>query len=45
MTRPLTAKGITRRLYAAVRRDDLGKPFMDQLLQLAGQEARKLQQA
>jgi LysR family transcriptional regulator for metE and metH len=30
--------------YAAVRQDDLGKPFMDELLKLAGQEARKLQQ-
>jgi LysR family transcriptional regulator for metE and metH len=45
VTRPLTKGGITRRLYAAVREDDLGKPFMDQLLELAGQEARKLQQA
>ncbi|MCX8225109.1 MAG: LysR family transcriptional regulator [Sulfitobacter sp.] len=44
VTRPLTEKGITRRLYAAVRQDDLGKPFMDELLKLAGQEARKLQQ-
>ena len=45
VTRPLTAQGITRRLYAAVRKDDLGKPFMDELLKLAGQEARKLQRA
>jgi LysR family transcriptional regulator for metE and metH len=44
VTRPLTENGITRRLYAAVRQDDLGKPFMDELLKLAGQEARKLQQ-
>ena len=43
VTRPLTAQGITRRLYAAVREDDLGKPFMDELLKLAGDEARKLQ--
>lgn len=43
VTRPLTENGVTRRLYAAVRSDDLGKPFMDQLLALAGQEARKLQ--
>ena len=43
VTRPLTAKGITRRLYAAVRRDDLDKPFMQDLLRLAGEEARKLQ--
>ena len=45
VTRPLTAKGITRRLYAAVRTDDEGKPFMQELLKLAGQEARKLQRA
>jgi LysR family transcriptional regulator, regulator for metE and metH len=45
VTRPLTEKGITRRLYAAVRKDDLGKPFMEELLKLAGQEARKLQRA
>ena len=43
VTRPLTEKGITRRLYAAVRSDDLDKPFMQDLLKLAGDEARKLQ--
>ena len=43
VTRPLTAQGVTRRLYAAVREDDLGKPFMEELLALAGVEARKLQ--
>ncbi|TMM55159.1 LysR family transcriptional regulator [Sulfitobacter sabulilitoris] len=43
VTRPLTAKGLKRRLYAAVRSDDLGKPFMQKLLGLAGEEARKLQ--
>ena len=45
VTRPLTEHGITRRLYAAVRRDDLDKPFMQDLLKLAGEEARKLQSA
>lgn len=45
ITRPLTETGITRRLYAAVRKDDLEKPFMKQLLKLAGDEARKLQSA
>ncbi|MEM9575883.1 MAG: LysR substrate-binding domain-containing protein [Pseudomonadota bacterium] len=45
VTRPLTAEGITRRLYAAVRADDLDKPFMQDLLKLAGEEARKLQAA
>ena len=43
VTRPLTKAGITRRLYAAVRRDDLDKPYMQDLLSLAGKEARKLQ--
>ena len=45
VTRPLTETGITRRLYAAVRSDDKDKPFMKELLKLAGQEARKLQRA
>ena len=44
VTRPLTEKGITRRLYAAVRSDDLEKPYVQELLKLAGQEARKLQE-
>jgi LysR family transcriptional regulator for metE and metH len=43
VTRPLTSKGITRRLYAAVRENDLEKPFMQQLLALATEEARSLQ--
>jgi LysR family transcriptional regulator for metE and metH len=43
VTLPLTAQGLTRRLYAAVREDDLQKPFMQRLLALAGEEARKLQ--
>ncbi|WP_170466573.1 LysR family transcriptional regulator [Ruegeria arenilitoris] len=44
VTRPLTKDGITRRLYAAVRTEDLEKPYMQELIQLAGTEARKLQQ-
>ncbi len=43
VTRPLTAKGLTRRLYAATRSDDLEKPYMRELIRLAGQEARRLQ--
>lgn len=43
VTRPLTKDGITRRLYAAIRSEDRKKPFMQELLGLAGQEARKLQ--
>ncbi len=45
ITRPLTAQGITRRLYAAVRSEDLEKPYMQKLIALAGQEARRLQEA
>ena len=35
VTRPLTEKGVTRRLYAATRADDADKPFMAHLLKLA----------
>ncbi|MCA0869599.1 LysR family transcriptional regulator [Seohaeicola saemankumensis] len=45
VTRPLTKSGIKRRLYAAVRTDDMDKPFVQQLIRLAGQEAKRLQQA
>ena len=44
VTRPLTAEGITRRLYAAIRTEDEGKPYMQELIRLARIEARKLQQ-
>lgn len=43
VTRPLTKEGITRRLYAAVRAEDLEKPFVQELVKLARTEARKLQ--
>ncbi|GAA6190332.1 LysR family transcriptional regulator [Phaeobacter sp. NW0010-22] len=43
VTRPLTEAGITRRLYAAVRSEDLEKPFVQELVKLARVEARKLQ--
>ncbi len=43
VTRPLTQTGMTRRLYAAVRGDDMAKPFMSDLIDLAGKEARRLQ--
>ena len=45
VTRPLTAGGITRRLYAAVRSDERDKPYVQRLIALAQQEARKLQLA
>ena len=44
VTRPLTKNGITRSLYAAVRTEDLEKPYVQELIQLAGTEARKLQE-
>jgi LysR family transcriptional regulator for metE and metH len=43
VTRPLTKDGITRRLYAAVRSEDLEKPFVQELVKLARDEAHKLQ--
>ena len=43
VTRPLTKKGITRRLYAATRSDDTSRPYMAHLIRLARQEAVKLQ--
>ena len=45
VTRPLTSKGLTRRLYAAVRKDDRDKPYMGRLIELARVEARRLQEA
>ena len=43
VTRPLTETGITRRLYAALRGEDLDKPFVRDLVDLARTEARRLQ--
>ncbi|MDO6585944.1 LysR family transcriptional regulator [Salipiger sp. 1_MG-2023] len=43
VTRPLTKTGLKRSLYAATRSSDLAKPFMTDLVRLAGQEARRLQ--
>ncbi|MBQ2260809.1 MAG: LysR family transcriptional regulator [Loktanella sp.] len=43
ITRRLTSRGITRRLYAATRSDDTAKPYMAHLIRLARQEAVKLQ--
>ena len=35
VTRPITKAGLTRRLYAAVRDEDLEKPYMAQVISLA----------
>ena len=43
VTKPLTAGGLTRRLYAAVREEDAAKPYMAHVLRLARTEPVKLQ--
>lgn len=43
ITRPLTARGVTRRLHAATRSEDTTKPFMSHVLRLARSEPVKLQ--
>ena len=42
VTRPLTAKGKTRRLYAAIRESEADLPYMANLLRLARTEPLKL---
>lgn len=43
VTRPVTAQGLTRRLYAATRTEDTAKPFMAHVLRLMRTEPVKLQ--
>tara|TARA_B100000780_G_scaffold133378_1_gene93581 strand:+ start:271 stop:1176 length:906 start_codon:yes stop_codon:yes gene_type:complete len=43
VTRPLTEHGITRRLFAATRREDTTKSFMADLLKIARTESVKMQ--
>lgn len=43
VTKRLTSGGLTRRLYAAVREEDAGKPFMAHVLRLARTEPVRLQ--
>ncbi len=43
VTRPLTAEGRTKRLYAATREEDTAKPFMSNVIRLARTEPVKLQ--
>ena len=43
VTLPVTAGGLTKRLYAATRSDDASKPFMAHFLRLARTEPVKLQ--
>ena len=43
VTLPLTAEGVTRRLYAATRTVDLARPYLGHFLRLARSEPVKLQ--
>lgn len=43
VTRPVTQKGLTKRLYAAIRADDADKPFMAHLVRLAREIPVRLQ--
>ncbi len=43
ITRPLTRRGITRRMYAATRAEDTARPYMAHLVRLARSEPVKLQ--
>jgi len=43
VTKPLTPKGMTRRLYAATRQGDAALPYVAHLIKLAKAEALKLQ--
>ncbi|OWU83248.1 XRE family transcriptional regulator [Oceanicola sp. 22II-s10i] len=45
ITRPITATGLTRRMFAAMREGDLEKPYMAHVVRLARTEAVKLQRA
>ncbi|GGL83922.1 LysR family transcriptional regulator [Pseudooceanicola nanhaiensis] len=45
ITRPITVKGLTRRMFAAMREDDMAKPYMAHVVRLARTEAVKLQRA
>ena len=45
VTRPLTRKGVTKRMYAATRAEDATRPFMAHFLRLARSEPVKLQRA
>lgn len=45
ITRPVTAAGLTKRLYAATREEDVAEPYMAHFLRLARTEPVKLQRA
>ena len=43
VVKPITEKGLTKRMYAAVRDEDVAKPYMAHMLRLARTEPVKLQ--
>ena len=43
VTRPITEKGLTKRLYAAIREDDADKPYVAHLIRLAREIPVRLQ--
>lgn len=43
VTRPITASGLTKRLYAAIREEDADKPYMAHLIRLAREIPVRLQ--
>ncbi|MFZ5752581.1 MAG: LysR family transcriptional regulator [Pseudomonadota bacterium] len=45
VTRPVTEKGLTKRMYAATRTEDATRPYMAHFLRLARTEPVKLQRA
>jgi LysR family transcriptional regulator, regulator for metE and metH len=45
ITRPVTERGLTKRLYAATREEDATQPYMAHFLRLARTEPVKLQRA
>jgi len=45
VTRPVTEKGLVKRMYAATREEDATRPFMAHFLRLARSEPVKLQRA
>ena len=45
VTRKVTEKGLTKRLYAAIREEDADKPYMAHLIRLAREIPVRLQRA
>lgn len=43
ITRPITSGGLTRRMYAAIRSEDVNKPYIANMIRLARSEPVKLQ--